>query len=350
MCIVGAGLSGSVLAERHATEFHHKVLLVEKRNHIGGNVYDYIDEETGIRVSLYGMHLFHTNHERVKEYVERFSEWMPYEHRVLARVGDKHVPVPVNIDTVNELFDLSISSQQEMEEWLQKNQIPPPSGQATNSEQVGLQRVGRRLYDLIFKPYTIKQWNKDPKELGPSVLARIPVRSNHDDRYFTDPFQALPTDGYTKLFENMLTSSPNIKVKLNTDYFHVRDTLQCHHTYFTGPIDAYYAAKGLPKLQYRSLQFEQKIVRNVPGFYLPAAVVNHPPLEYNFTRVAEYKHLLNQTSNHTVLVYERSSDVGEPYYPVPNEKNHELYAKYQKMASQERGVSFVGRLASVQVL
>jgi len=342
VCVIGAGLSGSVLAERHASQ-NRSVLVLEKRNHIGGNVYDYIDRETGIRVSKYGVHLFHTQSKRVWDHMQKFSHWTPWEHRVLAVVDGKHVPVPVNIDSVNALFNLTISTEEEMAQWLESVQVKP-DGEPANSEEIALARVGQQLYDLLFKPYTIKQWERSPLELAPSVLARIPVRDNHDDRYFTDKFQALPTDGYTRVFENML-NSPHITVRLNRDYFHLKDYLNCGHTYYTGPIDGYFRAQGLPTLEYRSLMFERKVFKDT-AFFQPRSQVNHPSLDKKYTRIIEYKHLLNQKSKDTVVFFEYSYDNGEPYYPVPNQKNQDLYAKYQDLTKAEEGVSFVGRLAN----
>lgn len=342
VCVVGAGLSGAVIAERYATQRNKSVLVLEKRSHIGGNCYDYIDDETGIRVNQYGAHLFHTQYKRVWNYVQQFAEWVPYEHRVLALVEGKHVPVPVNIDTVNALFGLSIRLEAEMDEWLRKEQVAFP--EPKNSEEMALSRVGRRLYLLLFKPYTIKQWDKTPAELGPEVMARIPVRNNHDPNYFGDPYQALPQNGYTAIFERMF-DHPLITVHTSVDYFDVRDTLRCGRTYFTGPIDAYFAHLGWPRLEYRSLDFERKVVRDV-GYFQPNSVVNHPRSVVNYTRIVEYKHMLNQTSHHTVIFYERSKNGGEPYYPVPNPKNKALYAKYQAMAAKEPNVTFVGRLAN----
>mmetsp|Transcript_22293 Transcript_22293/g.44902 ORF Transcript_22293/g.44902 Transcript_22293/m.44902 type:complete len:491 (+) Transcript_22293:856-2328(+) len=355
-CIVGAGLSGSVIAENYATKLGQTSLIIEKRNHIGGNCYDYTDTETGIRVSLFGAHLFHTRHERVWEYVQRFSEWVPYEHQVLGLVNGKHVPIPVTIDTVNTLFDEKIASTEEMDEWLKKEQVTfydedGEEREAENSEEVALMRVGQRLYDLMFKPYTFKQWAKYPAELGPEVLSRIPVRNNHDGRYFSDPHQALPKDGYTAIFDKML-SSPKITVVTNTDYFEVRDKLKCKRLYYTGPVDSYFADLGWPKLEYRSLSFERVVKDNTPGYFQPASVVNHPQAtdvdgkEVDFTRIVEYKHLLNQTSDKTIYFIERSKDGGEPYYPVPNDENKNLYKRYQEMAEKEEGVTFVGRLAN----
>jgi len=362
VCVVGAGLSGAVLAERYASQLKQTVLVVDKRSHIGGNCFDYIDEDTGLRVSQYGAHLFHTKYGHVWEYVKQFGEWVDYEHKVRGIVNGKSVPIPVNIETVNTLFDLSIQNSAEMDAWLKKEQIPVAEDTAKNSEEIALSRVGRRLYNLIFRPYTIKQWAKDPSQLGPEVLSRIPVRNNHDDRYFSDEFQALPKEGYTAIFERMLASHL-INVKTEIDYFKVRDRLRCGKTYYTGPIDTYFADTGWPKLEYRSLDFERvvenvdrKLVDNVKGvsdfYFQEAFVVNHPQSSANFTRIVEYKHLPNQPTQSdskrqsTVYFIERSQDGGEPYYPVPNEKNKALYRKYQELAQQEPEVTFVGRLAN----
>ena len=344
ICVVGAGLSGSVIAERYASQRNATSLIIERRDHIGGNCYDFVDSETGILVSKYGAHLFHTNYERVWEYVQHFSEWTPYEHEVLALVEGKHVPVPVNIDTVNALFGLKIQNSDEMDQWLEKEQEKYPNG-PTNSEEMAMSRVGKRLYELIFHPYTIKQWDKEPRELGPEVTARIPVRNNHDGRYFGDPHQALPSKGYTKIFQKMVMENPLITMKLQTDYFEVRNKLRCGKLYYTGPIDRYFADLGWPKLEYRSLDFERRVVKNVDKFQ-PKGVVNHPSADVNFTRIVEYKHFLDQKSPHTILFYEHSKDTGEPYYPVPNPVNKELFERYKRMAQQENDVTFVGRLAN----
>lgn len=355
-CIVGAGLSGSVIAENYATHFGQTSLIIEKRDHIGGNCFDYTDDDTGIRVSKFGAHLFHTKHERVWEYVHRFADWVPYEHKVLGMVEGKIVPIPPTIDTVNKLFDMSIQNSEEMDEWLKKERVELKdedgnTREALNSEEVALTRVGQRLYDLLFKPYTFKQWAKWPVELGPEVLSRIPVRNNFDGRYFNDPHQALPKDGYTSIFEKML-DTPKITVLTDTDYFEVKSKLKCKRLYYTGPVDAYFSDLGWPKLEYRSLEFERVVQKNTPGYFQSAAVVNHPQSkdmegnEVDYTRIVEYKHLLNQKSDHTVYFIERSKDGGEPYYPVPNKENKDLYKRYQEMAEKEEGVTFVGRLAN----
>ena len=312
-CIVGAGLSGVVIAEQYASQLSKNSIIIEKRSHIGGNVYDYIDEETNILVNKYGAHLFHTNYPRVWDYIQQFSEWAIYEHRVQGFIEDKYVPIPVNIDTVNALFDLSISNKTAMDEWLNQEQVHNDNPQ--NSEEMALSRVGQRLYELIFEPYTFKQWAKTPQQLGPEVTARIPVRNNWDDRYFDDVFQALPKQGYTKFVQRML-NHPNIEVHVNTDYFDVKSQLEgkCAHTYYSGPIDQYFADLGYEKLEYRSINFERQVIKDIGTNTLkfPASVVNYPGAQYNFTRVVEYKHFLKQKSDHSVLFYERSTHEGDP--------------------------------------
>ncbi|XP_072042878.1 UDP-galactopyranose mutase-like [Amphiura filiformis] len=343
ICIVGAGLSGAVIAERYATQFKKNVYVMEKRNHIGGNCYDYIDEDTRIRVNKYGAHLFHTKYKRVWDYIQQFSDWTPYQHKVLAFVDGKHVPVPVNIDTVNALFGLNIQNSDEMDQWLKNEQVHfdnPPQ----NSEEMSLSRVGKRLYEKMFKPYTIKQWAKTPAQLGPEVMARIPVRNNHDGRYFSDKWQALPTNGYTAIFEKMF-NNPLITVETNVDYFEIIDTLDCGRTYYTGPVDTYFADLGLPKLEYRSLEFVRE-VHETKDYYQPNSVINHPSETVPYTRIVEYKHFLNQQSDKTVIFKEFSQDSGEPYYPVPNPVNKALFEKYKAMSDKEKDVIFVGRLAN----
>mmetsp|Transcript_21669 Transcript_21669/g.30372 ORF Transcript_21669/g.30372 Transcript_21669/m.30372 type:complete len:604 (-) Transcript_21669:63-1874(-) len=344
VCVVGAGLSGSVIAERYASVMRKSVLVIDKRDHIGGNCYDYVDDETGILVSKYGAHLFHTNSKRVWEYVQGFSNFSQYEHKVQALIDDKYVPIPVNIDTVNTLFDLNITNSREMDKWLEEEQ-EQFDHEVANSEEMALSRVGKRLYDLIFKPYTIKQWAKDASELGPEVTARIPVRNDHNNKYFPDDtYQALPTNGYTKMFENILNHTL-ISVLTKTNYFEIKDKMNCKKLYYSGPIDAYFSDLKWPKLEYRSLEFERKVEFN-KEFFQPSFVINHPSLSANYTRIVEYKHLLNQKSPHTIYFIERSNDFGEPYYPVPNEENKALYKQYQAMANNATNVTFVGRLAN----
>jgi len=345
--IVGCGLTGVVIAERIASQLNESVLIIEKRDHIGGNCYDYIDNETGILVNKYGAHLFHTNNKEVWEYINRFDTWIRWEHKVLSYVDNKFVPMPVNITTVNELCNEHLQNEQDMNEWLENNQIKYE--EITNSEEMAKSRIGETLYENLIKPYTYKQWNKYPNELNASVLARIPLRNNFDTRYFNDKYQALPKYGYTHFFESIL-SHPNIKYMLNTDYFDfIKNTnLKFKKIIYTGPIDAYFNLSELDKLEYRSIDFKIERYKNM-NYYQPNSVVNYPELQYPYTRIVEYKHFLNQQSSHTIIVSETTNDTGEPYYPVPNQKNLELYKKYKKLAEleeKENNVYFVGRLAN----
>ncbi|WP_324719551.1 UDP-galactopyranose mutase [Salinimicrobium sp. HB62] len=340
--IIGAGISGAVLAERYAA-IGKKVLILEKRDHIGGNCFDYLDENN-ILVSKYGAHLFHTNHEEVWKYVNRFAHWYKWEHRVLAKVDGQLVPIPVNIKTVNQIFDLKISTEAEMEEWLEKNRIEFTN--ASNGEEAVLNKLGYELYEKMFKHYTKKQWDKYPEELDASVLERIPVRKNFDDRYFSDKYQALPGGGYTKMFERIL-SSPTIEVMLNTDYFDVKDEISGFtKLFYTGPIDRFFEFKHSleDKLEYRSINFVKETVDR--EYFQENSVVNYPGLEVDFTRIIEYKHFGNQISERTTIVKEFTTDEGEPYYPVPNARNSEIYEKYREEAEQLKDVYFVGRLAN----
>ena len=340
--IIGAGISGATLAERYAND-GKKVLVIEKRDHIAGNCYDHYDEN-GILVSKYGAHLFHTNDAEVWEYVNQFGEWYPWEHRVVARVDDKTVPIPVNISTVNILFGENLETEEQMKQWLEANRIPFET--PANGEEAVLNRVGPVLYDKMFKHYTKKQWDKYPAELHASVLERIPVRSSYDDRYFSDTYQALPKGGYTKVFENML-SHPNITVLLNTDYFDVKDHYDGYEKlFYTGPIDRFFEFEEelTAKLEYRSINF---VTEQVDAEYFQEnSVVNYPGREVEFTRIVEYKHFGNQKSAKTSIVKEFTVDEGDPYYPVPNEKNQLIYEKYKARADQLTDVYFVGRLAN----
>jgi UDP-galactopyranose mutase len=343
--IVGAGISGAVLAERYA-QLGKQVLVLEKRDHIGGNCFDFFNQE-GVQVSKYGAHLFHTNDEKVWEYVNRFSEWRPYKHKVLAWVDDKLVPVPVNIKTVNDLLGENISNQEEMQAWLKKNQVKPVhGGEPQNGEEAALARVGRDLYEKIFKNYTKKQWDKYPHEMDASVLNRIPVRDNYEDGYFSDKYQAQPVDGYAPLFEKML-DHPHIKVKLGVDFFKVKSKLKnFEKIFYTGPVDLYFNyLGGDQKLEYRSLRFESETLDQ--ELFQENSVINYPN-DHDFTRIVEYKHITGQEYPKTTIVREFSQADGEPYYPVPNPQNRALYEKYQHLAKEEekKGIFFVGRLAN----
>ena len=363
VCVVGAGLSGTVFAEKSAELLDESVLVMDSRPHIGGNCFDFVDPPTGVLRNQYGSHLFHTNLERVWKYITQPKAplWKPWYHQKYGRInatlyegmvnGSYYVPIPVNILTVNRLFGLNIQTPQEMQAFLKRVQIPcPAQGGCQNAEQMAKSRVGEALYKAIFETYTIKQWNRSPKELNASVTARIPVRSDFDPRYFADKYQALPSKGYTAWFEAML-KHPNIDVVLNVDFFDHQEHFQskCSQIIYTGPIDRYFGASGLERLQYRSIQFTEERHFHTPGYILPTPVVNYPGPETPYTRSVEYKHYLHRDSPHSIVVSETTSDEGEPYYPIPNPRNIALYAQYKQMADQLEStgkIMFVGRLAN----
>ena len=340
--IIGAGISGAVLAERYA-KAGRKVVVLEKRDHIAGNCYDFIDDN-GILVSKYGAHLFHTNDEEVWQYVNQFSNWYEWKHKVIARVGNKTVPVPVNITTVNTLLDLNIGSEAEMKAWLEKNRIPIAS--PANGEEAALAKVGPVLYEALFKDYTKKQWDKYPEELDASVLDRIPVRTDWNDHYFSDKYQALPQGGYTQLFAKILDHK-NITVCTETDYFDIKHELFGYEKlFYTGPIDRFFDFKYSlgQTLEYRSINFVTETVDQ--EYFQENSVVNYPGLENEFTRIIEYKHFGNQKTDKTTIVKEFTTAKGDPYYPVPNEQNRRIYELYKNDADALTDVFFVGRLAN----
>jgi UDP-galactopyranose mutase len=335
--IVGAGFAGSVLAERLASQAGKRVLVVEKRNHIGGNAYDCFDD-AGILIHKYGPHIFHTNSAEVFDYLSRFTPWRQYQHRVLASVSGQLVPIPINLDTINALYGTSLTSF-EVEAFFAS--VAEPCDAIRTSEDVVVSRVGRELYEKFFKHYTRKQWGLDPSELDAAVTSRVPVRTNRDDRYFTDTYQAMPLHGYTRMFERML-DHPNIKVMLNADYREVRDVIPHGGVIYTGPVDEYFDYR-FGKLPYRSLEFRFETL-DTPQ-HQPVAVVNYPN-EYAYTRVTEFKHLTGQVHGKTTLVTEYPRAEGDPYYPVPRAENADLYKAYKALADATPNVHFVGRLAT----
>ena len=335
--IVGAGFAGSVLAERLASQAGKKILLVDRRPHIGGNAYDHYDE-SGLLIHKYGPHIFHTNSAEVVEYLSQFTEWRSYQHRVLASVDGQLVPIPINLDTINQLYGLNLSSFQ-VEEFFAS--VAEPRESIRTSEDVVVSKVGRELYEKFFRNYTRKQWGLDPSELDASVTARVPTRTNRDDRYFTDRYQVMPVHGFTRMFEKML-AHPNIKILLQTDYREIKDIIPYQEMIYTGPIDEYFDYR-YGKLPYRSLEFHFETLNT--GLHQPVAVVNYPN-EYAYTRVTEFKHLTGQEHPKTVLVYEFPRAEGDPYYPVPRPENGELYKRYKALADRTRRVHFVGRLAT----
>jgi UDP-galactopyranose mutase len=335
--IVGAGFAGSVIAERLASQLDQKVLIVDKRPHIGGNAYDHYNDD-GVLVHKYGPHIFHTNSREVFEYLSQFTEWRSYQHRVMASVDGQLLPIPINLDTINKLYGLNLTSFQ-VEDFFAS--VAEKREQIRTSEDVVVSRVGRELYEKFFRNYTRKQWGLDPSELDASVTARVPTRTNRDDRYFTDTYQAMPLHGYTRMFENML-DHPNIKVMLNCDYREIEAAIPYRQMVFTGPVDEYFDYR-YGKLPYRSLEFKHETI-NAP-VYQPAPVVNYPN-DNLYTRITEFKYLTGQEHTKTSIVYEFPRAEGDPYYPVPRQENAELYAKYKKLADETEDVYFVGRLAT----
>ncbi len=336
--IVGAGFAGSVIAEQMARNFGKRVLLIDRRNHIGGNAYDHYNEH-GVLIHRYGPHIFHTNSKDVFDYLSRFTAWRPYEHRVLADVDRKLVPIPINLDTVNTLYGLQLTSG-ELEGFFAS--IAEKRESIKTSEDVVVSRVGRELYEKMFRGYTRKQWALDPSELDAQVAARIPVRTNRDDRYFTDTFQSMPLNGYTRMFENML-DHPNIHIMVNADYREVRRAVSCREIVFTGPVDEFFQFR-YGKLPYRSLQFKHETLEQ--EWFQSAPVVNYPSEGVPYTRITEFKYLTGQQHSKTSVVYEYPKAEGDPYYPVPRPENAALYKRYQELAESTPGVHFVGRLAT----
>jgi UDP-galactopyranose mutase len=335
--IVGAGFAGSVLAERLASESNKKVLIIDQRDHIGGNAYDYFNKD-GILIHKYGPHIFHTNSKKVFEYLSAFTSWRAYEHRVLASVDGQLVPIPINLNTINKLYGLNLNCS-EVESFFESK--AEKRERVLTSEDVVVNKVGRELYEKFFKNYTRKQWDLDPSELDASVTARVPTRTNRDDRYFTDTYQAMPLYGYTRMFQKML-SHPNIKVMLNTDYKEIVDVIPYKFMIYTGPIDSFFNY-CYGRLPYRSLEF--KFETHDQKTFQPTGTVNYPN-EHAYTRTTEFKYLTGQSHEKTTIVYEFPRAEGDPYYPIPRPENAEIYKKYQRLANAMTNTYFTGRLAT----
>jgi UDP-galactopyranose mutase len=341
--VVGAGFAGAVMAERSAAS-GLRVLVIDRRSHIAGNAYDERDEH-GVLIHRYGPHIFHTNAAKVFDYLSRFTDWRPYEHRVLADVGGRHVPMPINRTTLNALYGLELACEADAQAFLDLR--AEPRARVETSEDAVVAKVGRELYETLFRGYTRKQWGLDPSQLHAQVCARIPVRVNDDDRYFGDTFQHMPLDGYTALFERLL-EHPRIEVRCGVEFSDVGDAYD--HLVWTGPIDEYFG-HCFGALPYRSLRFSRETVATPDGgLAQPVAVINHPAEAVPYTRVTEYRHLTGQVADVSTLHYEYPSAVGDPYYPVPRPENRALYNRYAALAARERGVTFVGRLARYQYL
>jgi UDP-galactopyranose mutase len=344
--VVGAGYAGAIIAERLTSQCDQTVLVIDRRDHIAGNAYDYYDEH-GVLVHRFGPHIFHTNSQRVVDYLSRFTEWRPYEHRVVAKVGEQLLPIPINRTTVNLLYGLDLKTEEDVEAFYAER--AEPIERVRTSEDSVVSKVGRDLYEKFFRGYTRKQWQRDPSELHASVCARIPTRTNTDDRYFTDWHQAMPVDGYTAMFERILRD-PRIEVRLGVDYFEVGDDIEHDHLVYTGPIDRYfdYEYGALP---YRSLEFELRNDATPDGsLVLPAGSVNYPSEDVPWTRVTEFRHLSGQAHDSSTLAVEYPRSEGDPYYPIPRDDTRALYKRYETRAAELPNVTFVGRLARYQYL
>lgn len=339
--IVGAGFAGSVLAERLASQRGARVLLIDRRHHVGGNAYDEKDA-AGILYHKYGPHIFHTNSEQVVDYLSQFTKWRPYEHRVRAFVRGQLMPIPINRTTLNLLYDANLQTEEEAAAFLASRAEPVED--IRTSEDVVINAVGRELYELFFRGYTRKQWGLDPSELDKQVTSRIPTRTNTDDRYFTDTFQAMPAEGYTAMFSAML-DHPLIDKSLGSDFRDIRHEAYelADHIIYSGPIDEYFDFR-FGKLPYRSLRFDHQTIEE--EWHQPVAVVNYPDPDVPYTRISEYKHLTGQQAPVTSITYEYPSAEGDPYYPIPRAENQELYKRYEALADATGGVTFVGRLAT----
>ena len=336
--IVGSGFAGAVLSERLASA-GKAVFLCDRRPHIGGNAYDHADE-AGILVHKYGPHIFHTNSEEIFSYLSRFTRWLPYEHRVLASIGEKLLPMPINRTTLNDLYGISLADEAEAAEFLRKR--AQPIEHSKSSKDVVISQIGSELYQLFFEGYTRKQWALDPSDLDKSVTARVPTRTSTDDRYFLDTYQAMPADGFTRLFENML-DHPNIHLELGVDYNELKALRVASQTIFTGPIDAYFNHRFGP-LPYRSLDFHHETLDQ--EFAQPVAVINYPAENVPFTRITEYKYLTGQSHRKTSISFEFSKSIGDPFYPIPCPENQILYKKYEELSRNEKDVTFIGRLGT----
>lgn len=339
--IVGAGFAGSVLAERIADVLNKKVLIVEKRNHIGGNAYDYYNED-GILVHKYGPHWFHTNNDNIVKYLSVFTDWIRKDHKIRVNINGKLVPLPINIETVNILYDFNFTEPEELEAYFNKVRIPIKNPQ--NAEEQVISQVGLDLYEKIYKKYTTKQWNIDPKKLLPEVTGRIPVRYNNDDRYFNDKYQLMPKYGYTRMFNKMLKHR-NISLLLNTRYQDIINYISFKKLIYTGPIDEFFDYK-YGKLPYRSVRFEHETIKR--EFYQDFQQINFPN-HYPYTRIIEWKHATEQKHCFTTITKEFPCDPeeveNEKYYPVLMKESISNYKKYEKDAQKLRTTYFCGRLA-----
>jgi UDP-galactopyranose mutase len=337
--IVGAGFAGSIIAERLAAGSNKRVLMIDRRPHVAGNAYD-VHDEAGVLIHQYGPHIFHTNSDDVVRHLSKFTAWRTYEHKVLASVDGKLVPIPINRTTINVLYGLDLTTDEQAAEFLASR--AEPVAQIKTSEDVVVAAVGRELYEKFFQGYTRKQWGIDPSGLDRSVTSRVPTRTSTDDRYFNDSFQAMPKLGFTHMFENMVDHK-NITIMTATEYADVKDDVLYDRLVFTGPVDEFFDHRFGP-LPYRSLKFKHETLDQEQ--FQSVAVVNYPHPDIPYTRISEYKHLTGQKHAKTSITYEYPSAVGDPYYPIPNAEAQALYKKYEALALARPDVAFIGRLAT----
>jgi UDP-galactopyranose mutase len=355
LVVVGSGFFGLTVAERAATELGKRVLILERRDHLGGNAYSEPDPETGIEVHRYGAHLFHTSNKRVWDYVNRFTSFTGYQHRVYARYRDQVYPFPMNLGLINQFFGRS-HSPDEARALIAEQAGEINTKDAKNLEEKAISLIGRPLYEAFVKGYTAKQWQTDPTELDPSIITRLPVRYTFNNRYFNDSFEGLPVDGYTAWLERM-AATPGLTIQLNTDYFEVRDQLADVPTVYTGPLDRYFDfAEG--ELGWRTLDFEREVMPT--GDFQGTSVVNYNDIEVPFTRIHEFRHFHPERETYptekTVIMREfsrfaKSGD--EPYYPINTSEDRAKLERYRELARKEalnRKVLFGGRLGTYKYL
>ncbi len=337
--IIGAGISGCVMAERLATQKDQNVLIIEKRDHIAGNMYDYYND-AGVLIHKYGPHFFRTDKEEIWGYLGAFTDWHMYEHKVKTSVEDKLVPFPINLDTYNMIHDTDLSVPQFQEQLKTYKFTDDPQ----NAEEAIINQVGEKMYELFFKNYTIKQWGRSPKDLHADTVKRVPVRLDREDRYQLAKYQGLPLHGYTRLFENLIKDQ-KIKLILKTDYKDIISSIDYDNMIYTGPLDYYFDYK-YGRLEYRSLKFEEKTFDC--SSYQGAAVINYPN-DHDYTRVSEYKKMTGQvhhkTSVHFEYPLEYQEGISDPYYPILNKKNSDIKEMYLADCKKLANVHFLGRLA-----
>ena len=352
--IIGAGFSGLVIAERLSAA-GWKCVIVDRRDHLGGNAYDRTDA-AGVLIHPYGPHYFRSNSQRIVDYLSKFTEWHAVNYTIKSHTRGRYWSFPINLNTFEEFIGRPATTG-EFSDWLEQNKVP--IADPKNSEEVIISQVGRELYELFFEGYTLKQWRRHPRDLDASVCGRIPIRTNRDDRYLAENFQALPKHGYTALFETMLNASPGVEVHLGVDFHEARARWSHKHLIFTGAVDEFYDRRFGP-LPYRSLRFEHESfsaeqlrerepISGKPGFWQPAMQVNYPGTEEAFTRIVEIKHATGQQIDTTTIVREYPKDWTpdvEPFYPIPAPEARAAYQRYSDLAAVEPNTSFIGRLAT----